>query len=89
MNVKLLNEIDELLDILVAECYEQLEFAAPDTTANDLLQTAINNVTNKLKTNEIKRQQGTGYVSRESVLFDSGDQQPLPLFPELFNGNED
>lgn len=89
MNLKLLNEVDELLDSLVAECYEQLESADDNTSANQILLNSINNISTKLKTNEIKRQQGMGYVNRESVLFDAGDEMPLPLFPEVFDDNED
>jgi hypothetical protein len=82
MNAKLLNEVDELLDILVADCYEQLEFANDQTTANQLLINSVNTVLNKWKTDEIKKQQGAGYIERKLVLFDSGDKMQLPLFPE-------
>jgi hypothetical protein len=82
MNAKLLNEVDELLHILVADCYEQLEFANDQTTANQLLINSVNTVLNKWKTDEIKKQQGAGYIERKLVLFDSGDKMQLPLFPE-------
>jgi hypothetical protein len=82
MNAKLLNDVDELLDLLVATCYEQIEFATPDLTANQVLLNSLNSILNKWKTDEIKKQQGAGYIERKLVLFDSGDKMQLPLFPE-------
>lgn len=89
MNLKLLQEVDELLETLVANCYENLENAKDSASAQEILLKSLCSIMSKTNEEAIKKKQGIGYVSRESVLFDNGDEMPLPLYPEVYDENPD
>lgn len=76
-NQKAIEDLDNLLDILVAECYSLLA-ENKSLTPKQILKKSIN----KLTTEPSKLTQGSGIIDRQQVTFFIGDDQELPLFSQ-------
>lgn len=76
-NQKSIEDLDNLLDSLIAECYNLLA-ENESLSTKQILKTAVNNLTKEPS----KITQGSGFVNRELVTFLIGDDQELPLFSQ-------